>query len=90
MTKLISTAAAGLAFLALAAPALASEAKDKCMNFVTSQDIPDGESGCTCFADAVEADAGLLEEYLTVDLTDWENAASDGLKAAASVCFPNA
>ncbi|MEL7029205.1 MAG: hypothetical protein AAGL49_08320 [Pseudomonadota bacterium] len=82
----LAAAALGL----VSAPAFAGEAMDKCVAFVTEQAVADGEAGCVCFSEGVEADAGLLEEYLSVDLSDWEGAASDGLKALAEQCFPNA
>ena len=80
---------AGLAAMGVT-PAFAGEALDKCVTYVTGAGVADGEAGCACFAEGLEADAALHEEYIAIDIDAWDETASDGLKALAETCFPNA
>jgi hypothetical protein len=75
---------AACAFL-LSGTALADEAMDKCVADVTAYGEKDPQGGCTCFFESIsEEDA---EAYL--DVSDWENEASDDMKEAGAACFPD-
>lgn len=64
--------------------AMASESEAACQKFAADNGI--SAEPCACIAEAVEADAALLEEQLSlVTMEDYENASAD-LRAAIDPC----
>ena len=77
---------AGCTFV-MSASAWAGEVADKCSEAMTAIGAPNVEQGCACFEDETKGD--LAKEYLALDLSRWNEDASDGLKQAAEKCFPS-
>lgn len=81
-----------LAFaLAITAPAFADEHADvveKCTAAMNSIEAENVDAGCVCFADALSEEE--REAYNALDLTTWDEAASDSLKEKGAMCFPPA
>lgn len=74
----------------MTAPALAEDHADvveKCTAAMTSIGAENVEAGCVCFADALTEDE--RKDYNALDLTTWDEAASDSLKEKGAICFPS-
>ena len=81
------TAMIGIVGLLMTVTAVAEEESyGKCIQYADDSGVTD-ENACACFVGELEKQPDLVEEYLSIDSSDWEALASDELKAASAACF---
>lgn len=83
--RLIITAIVSAAF-GLGAFADPAAAEAKCVEAMTALSAENVEAGCACFIAALSETE--IAEYQALDLSKWEDEASDELKEAGEACFP--
>ncbi|MAW82826.1 MAG: hypothetical protein CMI63_21575 [Parvularcula sp.] len=88
MVKKNIAAVTGITVFLMAASTTAEEGPyGKCIQYTDAVDMADGNVACECFVKELGEQPALVDEYLSIDSSDWEALASSELKAAAAVCF---
>ncbi|MEO1043305.1 MAG: hypothetical protein AAFX52_13565 [Pseudomonadota bacterium] len=66
--------------------ALAGDVASKCEAAMTAIGALGASDGCACFDEALTEQESAA--YISMDLADWADAATEPMKQAAATCFP--
>lgn len=84
-----TVAALTLSQAALSEPnsdATTAQVAEKCTAAAEAAGFNNAQEGCECFANSLSDEE--RDAYMAMDLTEWDNSATDDMKEKGFTCFP--